>query len=263
MSIKVIQEEKDISDLFTRAKMPPQSVAYQFHVKAEALRLANFFKEAISKYLNSIMIDRENADTYYGLGLCYKKTGKLDKAIDAFEKAKSLRELDYKIYYELGVSYLLKGEVCLAMKHLVKTLKLNPNNINAQIQLALAHEIVEEPEIALMFYQKIIDTTPGYLKAYDHQSSLLMTLERYQEASAVLNKILKLNPDYYRAYLGIAICFDKLNKNSEALRYYRRFIDYKPNSQHSDFVETRLNELQSSKNNSKVNIDNSIMRLVK
>lgn len=250
---------KDISSFVNKSQLPPPSDAYKLFIKAEALRMASLHKESISKYLASIMLERDNAESYYGLGLCYKKTEKIEKAIDAFEKAKKYGCDKAKIHYELGLCYLLIGEVCQAMQNLVESIKLNPDNLNAQIQLAIAHEMAEEEEISLMIYQKIIETKPHFLKAYDNKSSLLMNLERFQEASAVLNKLLKINPDYYRAYLGIGICFDKLGKNADASRYYKKFLDYKPHSQHSDFVKTRLKEIQESKPLT----DNSILRLVK
>lgn len=255
MGIKLEQSEKEHSKYSTNPSagstfapnMDSPTMAYKLFVNADALRLANCHKEAIGKYLNSILLDRDNVDSYYGLGVCYKKMERIDKAIEVFEKAKKLREMDFSIYYELGVCYLVSGDVCSAMKNLIKSLKLNPKNLNAQIQLALSHEILGENDMALMIYQKIIETSPSYIKAYNHKSALLMSMEDYQEAGLVFNKILKINSDYYRAYLGIGICFDKLGKCVDAARYYKKFLSYKPNSHHAPFVKKRLKDLQAAK----------------
>lgn len=247
LAIEINAMNQKASGYMTNPHLDKPSEAYQLCVKADALRLANFHQEAVGKYLNSILIDRESADSYYGLGICYKNLNKLDKAIDALEKAKKIREMDFSIYYELGVCYLITGEVCASVKNLVKAIKLNPKNLNAQIQLALAHEIMEEPDMALMIYQRIIETSPSYIKAYNHKSALLMSMENYYEASIIFNKILKLNPDYYRAYLGIGICFDKMDKSTDAIRYYKKFLERKPNSHHAPFVKARLGTLKSDK----------------
>ena len=240
-------------------KMP---TSYQLCVKADALRVAKLYQEAVGRYLNSILIDRENADSYYGLGMCYKNLNRVDKATAALEKAQKIREMDFSICYELGVCYLVSGEICLAMKNLIKSLKLNPKNLNAQIQLAMAHEICDEKDLALMIYQKIIESKPSYMKAYNHKSALLMSMGDYREASVVLNKTLKLNPDYHRAYLGIAICFDKMGKSADAIRYYKKFLGYKPNSHHALFVKTRLAELKSGIKSLKNNYSSPILSLV-
>ena len=36
-----------------------------FYKKANALRLDNLYKEAVANYLNAILIDRNNAKSYY------------------------------------------------------------------------------------------------------------------------------------------------------------------------------------------------------
>ena len=46
--------------------------AYKLFVKADALRLANHFKESIKHYLSAILMDRKNYRTYMGLGISYK-----------------------------------------------------------------------------------------------------------------------------------------------------------------------------------------------
>lgn len=255
MAIKVQKTNNGFEDFTVTPDLSTPSLAYQLYVKADALRLANFYQEALGKYLNSILMDRENADAYYGLGICYKNLNRLAKAIEAFEKAKKIREMDFSIHYELGVCYLLSGEICMAMKYFIKSLKLNPKNINAQIQLAIAHELCQEEDMALLIYDKIIESSPRYLKAYNHKSTLLMNLDRYYEASVVFNKVLKINPDYYRAYLGIGICFDKMNKLFDAIRYYKKFLMYKQNSHHAPFVKTRLRELKEGiSDTSKLNV---------
>lgn len=256
LAIEVKQTKKSLSDFSTKPTLDKPSLAYQLCVKGDALRFANLYQEAVSKYLNAILIDRENADYYYGLGICYKNLNNFEKAISSLEKAKDLREMDFNICYELGICYLNAGEVCLAMQNLVKAIKLNPKHINAQIQLALAHELVEETDIALMIYQKIIETSPSYIQAYNHKSALLMSMGNYYDASIIFSKILKMNPDYHRAYLGIGICFDKLGKSIDAQRYYKKFLKYKPNSHHASFVKTRLVKLKTEKK------DNMFLSLV-
>ena len=74
-----------------------------------------------------------------------------------------------------------------------------------------------------------------------------MSLGNYYEASKLFNKILKLNPDYFRAYLGIAICFDKMNKPKDAQRYYMKFLKCKPNSHHAPFVKARIKKIKAER----------------
>ena len=98
-----------------------------------------------------------------------------------------------------------------------------------------------------MIYQRIIEVAPDFLKAYKHKAALLMSLEQYKDASTVFNEILKVKPSYTKAFLGIGICFDKLKKTVNAMRYYKKFIEQKPDSAHAEFVKSRLFSLKNNR----------------
>lgn len=227
--------------------------SYKLCVKADALRLANMQQESISKYLRAIFINRNNIDAYYGLALSHKELKNYDKAIEILEKAIQIKDDDFALFYELGICHLMNGTPCPAIKCLIRSIQLNPDNLNAQVQLALAHELVGEEELALMIYQRIIEVAPDFLKAYKHKAALLMSLDEYKDASTVFNEILKVKPGYTKAFLGIGICFDKLKKTVSAMRYYKKFIEQKPNSSHAPFVENRLFNLKNKRSNKTTN----------
>ena len=163
-----------------------------FFLKATELRRENAFKEAASNYLNAILIDRNNADSYYGLGICYKHLKNYAKAIKYLDKATSIKDDFFEAYFELGVCHLLEGVFCGAIKNFIRAVQINPDNPDAILQLGISHEMCEEHDLAMMIYDKLIENSPGFIKAYDHKSALLMKQNKFKEASTVLNKLLKL-----------------------------------------------------------------------
>ena len=106
--------------------------------------------------------------------------------------------------------------------------------------------------MALMIYQRIIEVAPDFLKAYKHKAALLMSVDEYKDASTVFNQILKVKPTYTKALLGIGICFDKLKRSVDAMRYYKKFIQKKPESSHAPFVENRLFKLKKERPANKI-----------
>lgn len=236
-----MSESQSKKELVSQKTSPKES----FCKLADALRQKSSYREAISNYLNAILIERDNADSYYGLGLCYKNLENFTKAIKYFDKATTLRPDFYDAYYELGICHLKEGIPCGAIKSFVQAIQINPEKPDAILQLGIAHETCEEYDMALMIYQKLIENSSKYIKAYENKAELLMKLSNYKEASILLNQIVKLNPEYYRAYLGIAKCFDKLGMRVDAQRYYRKFLVKKPNSHHAQFVKARLDKLKS------------------
>lgn len=244
MTIRVNCGDTDLSKFIQKRDLEPQSESYLLSVKAEALRLANLHKDAVEKYLQVIMMERTNIEAYLGAAYCYKHLEKFDKAIKILEAAKDFCEENFDVYLELGLCYMNTGEICKAMPNLISAIKLDRTNLNAQIQLAHAHEFCEETDMALMIYQKIIEQNPAYIRAYEHKANLLMSLDRFKEASKVLYDVIKINPDFYRAYMGIALCFDKIGRYSDAIRYYRLFLSRKPNSKDKEDILVRLKELK-------------------
>ena len=105
-----------------------------------------------------------------------------------------------------------------------------------------------------MIYDKLIETNPEFLKAYYNKAAMLMGEGNFIEASKTFFQIIKRNSNYYKAHLGIAMSFDKLGKYTEAIRYYRNFLELKSFSEDAVFAKERLKELRDKrilhKNNS-------------
>ena len=187
---------------------PKLSLAKNFSTQADKLREQNMYKDAVSIYQNAILVDRDNVNSYYGLGLCYKFLGNYTKAIKTFEKATEIKPDFYEAYYEMGICHQLEGIPCGAIKSFVKAIQINPENPSAIFQLGISHELCDEEDMALMIYQKLIENSPNYIKAYEHKSTLLMKLKRYKEACSVLIELIKIAPTNSQAYLGIATCLE-------------------------------------------------------
>lgn len=223
------------------------SEGYRLFVKADALRLANHFKESIKHYLNALLIDRKNYKTYLGLGISYKAEHNYDKAISMLEKAREMSFFSPEIHYELGLCYLVNGRFCEAVKCFHHTISLDRSNLNAQLQLGVAHEFLEEPDMAMLIYHTIIENNPGFISAYNHLSALYMNLGNFKAAGNVFSQILKINPGFNKAYLGLAICFDKMSNPARAMHYYKIFLDKKPHSHHGERIRKRLDKLRNMK----------------
>lgn len=215
--------------------------------KADTLRAEDSFKEAVGTYLNSILIDRNNAETYFGLGVCYKNLGKTKKAIEYLEKSVLLDSSKYETFYELGLCHLKDETPCKAIKCFIQAIQLEPDNPEAIYQLGLAHEQCDEQDMALMIYQKLIENSPNYINAYLRKSALFMKMELYKQALGLNLEILKINPKYAKVYSDIGLCLDKLGKTSEAKRYYRKFLSAMPESENANLVLKRVEKLRQIK----------------
>ena len=171
----------------------------------------------------------------------------IDKAVETLEKAKKIEPNNPDICFEISKCFMRMGLPCVASVSLKETILLDKNNLEAKLQLGVAHELMGEAQMALMVYQRIIEEHPSFLKAYQHKAALLVELNLYQEAASVFCELIKINPRYYMAVLGIGICFDKLEKYTKAIRFYKKYISNKPHSEATKSLVGRIYEIHKIK----------------
>lgn len=202
-------------------------------------------KEALNEYLKTLFSEKRNPKSYLGISRAYKELKEYDKAIKHLEKAKNIASFDYEIYYELGLNHLLNTDFEKATKNFRKTIKLNPDFLNAQVQLAISHELMDEPEMAYKIYEKIIEEKPDFIIAHNHKAGLLMSMGDFEEAARIFFDILRIDDEYFRAYLGLGICFDKMEKYSYAVRFYKKYIEKNPEGEAVKSIASRIIDICS------------------
>jgi superkiller protein 3 len=173
--------------------------------------------------------------------------GKYNKAIENFEKSALLDENNFEVFYELGLCHLKEGVPCKAIKCFIRSIQLEPDNPDAIYQLGLAHEMADEADMALMIYQKLIENTPTYLNAYLRKSKLYVKMELYKQALGLYMNALKINPNYTKVYSDIGLCFDKLGKTANAKRYYKKFLCSEPDDENANIILNRVKKMRTVK----------------
>lgn len=218
-----------------------------FCALGDSFMLKNEYRKAVKEYLVSLMIDKNNILAYKGASKAYKNLKEYDKAIKHLKSARNVYGFDSEIYYELGLNYLLNEDNENAQKNFIRTIKLEPENKNAQVKLALTHELSGEDDMAILVYQAIIEKYPQYIPAYANLASLYIEKEDFKKAICLFAKILKINEKYHRAYLGLGLCFDKLKRYAPAIRFYKKYISIKPNSDTAKSLAGRIYDLHAKK----------------
>ena len=73
---------------------------------------------AVTHFQSLVDSNPQDLDGYYGLGLAYRKMGRLDKSMDVLQHVHSLSPEDIDILRELGIVYFLSGKLDQAIQNL-------------------------------------------------------------------------------------------------------------------------------------------------
>ena len=113
---------------------------------------------------------------------------------------------------------------CAASIEFREAIMLDKTKIEAQLQLAKAHEVLGENDMAELMYNRIIELNPTNASAYSNKANMYMNENLYFEAGAIYNQLIKISPNFAQAYFGMGVCFEKLGKITDSIRYFKKFF---------------------------------------
>lgn len=150
---------------------------------------------------------------------------------------------DHESRYKLSVLQMRNGDASEALKSLNLALALAPTNPDYLAMRALAHATVGENELAVKDADQCLALSHDNLVAYIARVRACAGLERWPEAAEGCEKILKMNDKVMPAVFIHAQALEHLNKSSEALDEYTRFISMmaqknKPSGEEARMMQT-------------------------
>ena len=154
--------------------------------------------EALEAYNKAISIKPDYADAYLNMGVILEDKGKLAEAIEAYTKAISIKPDFADAYNNMGVVLKEQGKLGEAIEAYNRALAIRPNFAEAYNNTGNALEQQGRLEESREAYNKAISIKPDYDEAYWNLSG---TAENIREARAWIDKCLKADPKCLKAIL--------------------------------------------------------------
>jgi predicted Zn-dependent protease len=175
---------------------------------------------AVNQYEVLVKSDPEDVIALFGLGLAYRKNGRLDKSIEAFQKALSKTPHDPGILRELGVSYFLGGKVDPAIDCLELLLSLPPSeggqkdDLLTIYYLGRAYQEKADFSKALNLFQKVRKESPDFADVYLRLGSIYGRTGNKGLSHFYFGKYFKLRGDRNSALLHFRTALEGLDAGS-------------------------------------------------
>jgi protein O-mannosyl-transferase len=234
------------------------ALAWRAHIQA------SYWRNGESLWGHALAVTSGNFMAHDGFGEQLANRGRLDEAIDQFEKALNIVPGFPEIETNLIVALIKKGRTDEAIPHLRALLKQTPNDAQAhynlgnallkkgdpqgaiaayekalsiQVRYPAAHYNLGialdrngQTDEAIAHYQKAVQEQTNYPQAYCLLGNDLLQKARVDDAIAAYEQALKNRPTYPEAEKNIGLALFQKGRPSEAIAHWQNALAAQPDS---------------------------------
>jgi tetratricopeptide (TPR) repeat protein len=205
----------DALDLLVRAnKITPENPDILF-LMAQIGMSQKYFEDAIPLLEKTLAIVPQRSDIRSALGESYFMSGKIDKAIEEFDKSIEI-ESSVRTFAFLGISYTHLGRFDEAKQNFQNGLKLDPHNSFCLFHLGYIAKLQGDTTSADAIFQKVLRTDPDFPDALIELANLRIEGKRFPEAANLLRKYIRVSPNPATGYYKLAMVERKLHETEAA-----------------------------------------------
>jgi tetratricopeptide (TPR) repeat protein len=212
----------DALELLVRGhKIAPENTDIIF-LMARVSMSQNYYEDAIPLLESGLALAPQRSDLLAALGESYFMAGKVDKAIETFQK---LIELDpsARSYVFLGISYRHLGRFDEAKRYLQDGLKLDPHNSACLFNLGFIAERQGDSAQAEAMFQQTLHASPDFAPALLELANLRIVSKKYSEAADLLRKYVEASHNPATGYYKLAMVERNLHQIEAADRDLKVF----------------------------------------
>ncbi|MEQ8196084.1 MAG: tetratricopeptide repeat protein, partial [Rhodospirillales bacterium] len=192
--------------------------------------------QAAAVYRDLLKRHPDHAEGWYHLGgIAYQKND-WPGAVEALQKALSLKPDYVEALNVLGVSYKNLDRPDEALACLQKAVALRPDLADAQCNLGNVYLKLDCLEDAERHYREAVELHPGFVLAHSNLGAALLRQRRWDEAVACLKKAVALAPNYAEAHNNLGAAYKETERNDLAVAHYRKALALSP-----DFADAHNN----------------------
>lgn len=187
------------------------------------------YEDALRAFQNAINV-RQDAETNYKLGVCYKAINDIDNAIIRFDTAVRMKPLHEMANLNLANIWRFRKNFKLAKGYYEQALKANSRL--AEAHLGMADCIFNEGNIdeATRAYAFIVTNFPGEYSGYLGLARILIHNGQHKEAKVAILKAREIAPQNSQIYEMLGILAYSQKDGKTAVENFKRAVMLDSNS---------------------------------
>lgn len=214
------------AELLARAvEIDPTFALAHYHLGVSHLALGNRWK-ASAQFRAATQVDASLPEPFKALGDIFMSSPRrlYDQAIEAYQRALSLRPHFAEAHVGLGDAKAAKSDHEGAIGHYQKALAVDP--LNARVHFSLAKIYYNEKGLyyeAVTAYKKAIELDPYFLDARMGLGEIYEEKGLYKDAIAEYRKVIDTDAKHTSAHYNLALAYEKTDVK-EAMAQWERYI---------------------------------------
>ena len=193
-------------------------------------------QDAIESYDRAIQLKPDYVDAYYNRGIALKDTGQPEQAVESYEMAIRFKPDYAEAYNNRGIALKEIGQRELALESFEMAIQLKPDYAEAYNNRGNELKKLGQPDEALGSYEKAIRLRPDYAEAYNNHGNAHKDLGQLDQALESYEKAIRFRPDYAEAYSNRGVALKETGQLELALENFEIAIQLKP-----DYAEAHRN----------------------
>jgi len=210
------------------------NVAILHNNLANVLKDSGKIDEAIEYFNRSLELKPNSAEVHNNLGNALCELGKIDEAIEHYNKALSLTPNFSEAHYNLAIVLAKQAKTDEAIREYREALRFGPDNVDALSNLGFALAQQGRFDEAIKCYNKAIELEPNCVIAHGRLGLALASQGRIDEAIEQFRIVLSMRPEDAEMYRNVGILLERQGKIAEAIREYRQSLQINP-----DYTQAR------------------------
>jgi tetratricopeptide (TPR) repeat protein len=177
----------------------------------------------------------DNPRGHYNIGTLLKAAGRVEEAMEAYERAIELDPGYAMAHYNLANALLSRGENDEAIAHYQAALASEPQHLGAAVNLGNALRAVGRPQEAILRYREALNLAPRDARAHYNLAVVLQEQGQVEDAIVHYQRALEARPSDPKIHNNLGSALAASGRLDEAIEHYRAALDVEPNHAKAHF----------------------------
>jgi Flp pilus assembly protein TadD len=188
----------------------------------------NTWKNTVTIWQDSVLKSPHKARPHNNLGVAHMNQGDLEKAIEHFRKAVTIRPHYANAHYNLGTIFITKNKIQEAIGHLLEAVRLVPDNLDALNNLASALIMDKRYKEAIAYLDKALEIDPDFAQLHNNYGYAHRLAGNLEMALQHLQKAIQINPEFAEAHNNLGLVYSDQQDYASASYHFAEAVRILP-----------------------------------